>query len=417
MNKILLLYTKINFYYRRYGFFLFIKKVYQYYNIHLFFNNVILGILKFSSSKKKLELLVEKHKQTPIFIYPSFHSWNMPLFQRPQHLALALSNYYLYLFITNNKFDHLNSIKQVSNKCFILPPILAKQAYTLQRKIILLYSTPSKLFPLEQINKHLSEGNIIIYDYLDELNEEIFGIVDEEAIKRHEAILADERIICLASANKLYEHARQFRINNLYLVENGVNPKHYTKVKQPIPRLEKLKKKKIIGYFGALSAWVDYPLLIKLAQQNPDKYIVLIGCVYDNQIEKYNLLKYENIILWGVVPYMELPNYAHYFDVSIIPFLINETTLSTSPLKLFEYMALGKPIVTTDLPECKKYQSSMIAKNHEEFIALVNQALAINSDSDYFRILAQEAQQNSWEARAQVIQQAILQNLGKIEPE
>jgi glycosyltransferase involved in cell wall biosynthesis len=83
--------------------------------------------------------------------------------------------------------------------------------------------------------------------------------------------------------------------------------------------------------------------------------------------------------------------------------VINDITESTSPIKLFEYMAMGKPIVTTNMPECRKYQSVLIGKNHEEFIKKIDEALSLRDDREYKNILKKEAKANSWESKAKVI--------------
>ncbi|MDF2867737.1 MAG: glycosyltransferase [Gammaproteobacteria bacterium] len=405
---------KVAFYYQKYGIKGIIKRLYIRYNFRFFYNNII-SYLSSYFLHKKLQQILAQHSNLPLIVYLPFLSWNIPLYQRPQHLALALGEQdFLFLFITNNTLDNIHTIKKLGKNCFLVPPSLYNGILSLQRKKTLFtYSNPAKIFSIKMIDEHLKRGDNVIYDYLDDLNEEIFGPIDDYVLDRHKYMLSNERVICLTTANKLFNEAQKYRTKNVFLAENAVDLHHYANLKQPIERLEKIKGSKIIGYFGALSAWVDFELIIKLASQNPDKYILLIGYVYDKTIDKYHLERYENIIITGTIPYHILPNYAQYFDVSVIPFLINETTLATSPLKLFEYMALGKPIVTTALPECRKYKSPFIANTHEEFITLVNQALALSLDNDYFKILQQEAQHNSWEARAKVIQQAICENLNE----
>jgi glycosyltransferase involved in cell wall biosynthesis len=87
----------------------------------------------------------------------------------------------------------------------------------------------------------------------------------------------------------------------------------------------------------------------------------------------------------------------------MIPFRINEITESASPIKLFEYMALGRPIVTTDMAECRKYKSVLIGKDHEDFIQRIDDALAMKNDKDYGALLKREARENTWESRVELI--------------
>jgi len=86
---------------------------------------------------------------------------------------------------------------------------------------------------------------------------------------------------------------------------------------------------------------------------------------------------------------------------------LNDITASTSPVKIFEYMALHKPIIITDLYECRDYESIMIAKNHDEFIKLLDKALKLKDDKNYIKKLDNEAQENDWSKKAKVIVDAI----------
>ena len=99
----------------------------------------------------------------------------------------------------------------------------------------------------------------------------------------------------------------------------------------------------------------------------------------------------------GAVDYKELPNYANYFDIAWIPFVVNEITLATNPCKLFEYMALNKYIIASDLPECHKYKSVNIAQNYKEYINLIDN---YKVDKKYIDLLNKEANLNSWDSKA-----------------
>ena len=164
-------------------------------------------------------------------------------------------------------------------------------------------------------------------------------------------------------------------------------------------------KKPIIGYYGAMAMWFDYDLIKFLATNRKDYNIVLIGIKYDDSLEKANLSEYENIHYLGCKDYAVLQNYANKFDVCTIPFVINSITKATSPVKLFEYMALEKPIVTTAMHECKKYESVMVANNKQEFLELIDKAIEMNREKDekYYSLLIKEAKENTWDEKASVI--------------
>ena len=105
----------------------------------------------------------------------------------------------------------------------------------------------------------------------------------------------------------------------------------------------------------------------------------------------------------GVKQYEVLKYYAKELDILTIPFLINDITKSTSPLKLFEYMALNKPIVTTDMNECRKYKSVMIGKTHKAFLKTLEIAQENKNDKRYIKLLDKEAKENSWDSKAKLI--------------
>ena len=90
-------------------------------------------------------------------------------------------------------------------------------------------------------------------------------------------------------------------------------------------------------------------------------------------------------------------------DVMIIPFVLNDITSSTSPVKLFEYMAMKKTIVTTDMLECRKYKSVLIGKNYEDFIKKLDEAMKLKNDKKYLDLLTKEAKDNDWSHKAKVI--------------
>ena len=154
-------------------------------------------------------------------------------------------------------------------------------------------------------------------------------------------------------------------------------------------------------YYGALAKWFDYKLIKEIAKTN--KYnIVLFGIKYDESFDE-NLNNEENIYFMGPRDYKVLKYYAKKADVLTIPFLINNITKATSPVKIFEYMALNKPIVTTDLNECRKYKSVLIAKNHKDFIKKLNEAIKLKKDRKYLALLEKEAKENDWSYKAKAI--------------
>jgi glycosyltransferase involved in cell wall biosynthesis len=252
---------------------------------------------------------------------------------------------------------------------------------------------------------------------VDELDDKIAGKrIPDHTHEKHRLLLHDERCIVIATADKLYREVRTQRSCNCALVTNGVDLEHFARrfsAADMPPELQLIVKggRKIIGYFGALASWVDYELILNIVRQRPDFEVVLIGFDYDGSSEPYRLEQEPRIHVLGPVDYSALPRYAYWLDVATIPFRINAITESTSPIKLFEYMALGKPIVTTALPECRKYRSVLVAEDGDDFLAKLDLALSLREDEAYRTVLWQEAQQNRWEEKAAQIATLIRQNL------
>jgi glycosyltransferase involved in cell wall biosynthesis len=120
-----------------------------------------------------------------------------------------------------------------------------------------------------------------------------------------------------------------------------------------------------------------------------------------------HLLTVENVVWLGPKPYIQIPAYLARFTVATIPFKVNNITLSTSPIKLFEYMAAGKPIVTTAMPECRKYDGVLVADSRGEFIEHLDKTIKNYPNPNLIARLQAEAQRNTWAIRAEQMLTAI----------
>lgn len=161
-------------------------------------------------------------------------------------------------------------------------------------------------------------------------------------------------------------------------------------------------KGKVILYMGVLSALrIDYPLLRYIAQQHTDKTLLLIGPYHLHECRQYGLDTLPNVIFTGAKPIAQLPAYLQHADCAIIPFLINTLTKSIYPLKINEYLAAGKPVVTTPFSDdiIAFGKTVYITASPVQFSDYIEKAICTDTPLAQIERL-QLAENNSWAKRA-----------------
>ncbi|HAT4104469.1 TPA: glycosyltransferase family 1 protein [Clostridium perfringens] len=388
-------------------------------------NNALTYRKNYEEANAIFHKILKKEKFKAVVVFDSRVGWNIPLFQRSQHMANELTDDgYLYFYRTSEQFDpHVKTVEKLKDRLYLVNMAnfaLQNAMFDLLKeykghKFLSLYSTDVYLDEQYIKEKYIDNGFKIIYEYIDELSDEISGHLPDFVYDRHKNIIEDKSNIAVGSADKLIEEIEEIRgKENVAMITNGVQYDHWQYRSDEVP--EKLKDivskgNPIIGYFGALAKWFDYELLKKVAKERPDYEIVLIGFLYDNSFKDSKIDELENVHYLGIVDYKELNQYSQYFTISTIPFLLNDITESTSPVKLFEYMAMGHPIVTTDMRECRKYKSVLIGKSHEDFIEKLDFALTLDKKDEYYNYLKEEALANTWREKAAILDRLIEKNI------
>ena len=352
------------------------------------------------------ELFNKKQYAFIDIMYPPL-GWNNTLFQRFQHFSLQASQLSGFAFFGGHPMvDKLTIYTQI-NKNFhvfdatdseLVKAITDFLASRSERKIVRVQSIDN-FTTVEDIEKLLEKGFEVIYEYIDEITNEISGDIPDFVIARHKWCIENPTVLTAATSEKLYRNAKTYNAANLVLSTNGVDYNYWHDNKRlSAPEILKniIGKKHIIAYHGALAPWLDFNLLKRIADDG--RFILLlIGYPHGNIPELKELKKHPNIIFAGRVPYNQLNRYSAFYDVGIIPFTVNDITQSVSPLKIFEYMASGIPVVSTAINECKKYQSCLIAADHDEFIKLLEKAVSLKNDSSYLQMLNTDALSNDWQ--------------------
>ncbi|MGE5680352.1 MAG: glycosyltransferase [Bacillota bacterium] len=215
---------------------------------------------------------------------------------------------------------------------------------------------------------------------------------------------------CFAVSETLVK-TRKTRSGNSYYLPQGAELDHFTGRSMEIPAILKDIKKPVIGYFGIIAPlWTDLDLIVRAAKQYPEYQFLIIGRV-EMDISCFDSV--ENIMYVGEIPYDKLPAYAQVFNVGMIPFEENNLTKSCNPIKLYEYMTMGIPVISTELTEVRKFSDLVfIARNKEEFIKLVKTALQ-DSTPERNQARRQKAKEYSWNAVTEKISDVILSTESK----
>lgn len=152
----------------------------------------------------------------------------------------------------------------------------------------------------------------------------------------------------------------------------------------------------VIGYFGLIAAWTDIELIEWLAAQRPQWSFLLVGHA---KVDVDVLARLPNVVMVGPQPYESLPAWAKAFDVAIIPYRQNQQVRNSNPLKLREYLATGKPVVSVPTPEIGRFADVVrVADGREAFLAAIESALAGEPPGQRERRMA-AVQGMSWDHR------------------
>ena len=169
----------------------------------------------------------------------------------------------------------------------------------------------------------------------------------------------------------------------------------------------------VAGYLGAIADWFDTDLIASAASRFPDWDFVIVGSTTFCDTARIEALG--NVKLIGEVPYEDAASWIHSFDVALIPFKLTELTLCTNPVKAYEYLAAGKPVVATALPELKLMAEAVhVAESHAHFIELLGTAMAERDVPALAAKRTEWARGHDWKARADQLEDAVRKAFPKV---
>jgi glycosyltransferase involved in cell wall biosynthesis len=211
---------------------------------------------------------------------------------------------------------------------------------------------------------------------------------------------ATQVIVC---SDQLFKDKRNIvEPNRLHLIPNGVHVDHYLTVSDDCETAHPVAlnwQKPVFGYTGTIHGdRVDVNLVAEIAKLNPNATIAMVGPNLLDFEDLSRLSIHSNIVFTGAKPYSELPEIMRAFDVCIVPHLVTPFTESLNPIKLWEYLAAGKPIVSTNVAGFRDFPELVhVAESYDEFLQNLDSALNENTSV----IVARQAvaQQHSWDKR------------------
>jgi glycosyltransferase involved in cell wall biosynthesis len=241
----------------------------------------------------------------------------------------------------------------------------------------------------------------VVYECMDA--HDSFGSATAEVLMlEHQLIEYSDSIV--VSSSYLYEKIRLKAGNRqIFLVRNGCELESFKMESQLIS--DQSGSKVTVGYFGAVAEWFDCELVAETAKLLPHVEFEIIGDLSRSNADLMRPVK--NIKLFGEKKYVELSGLAAHWKAALIPFKLNELIFATNPVKLYEYSALGLPVVATSIPEVKIAQiKTYIGDTPQDFAAGILQAIQDNSD-DIRKMRREFAQNNSWLQRVPTVVNAV----------
>ena len=340
--------------------------------------------------------------------------WDTPLVQRAQQLARAMGRRgCLVLYEAAPPHDRVRGARKLGEGLWLVnfrsPRLRARIEETVETsgkpRYLMIGSPESRVGP-RRIRRREARGWVFLYDYIDAISGEISGGARPPrgtlALYRH--AMRDSGCVIAASSLALRRDAAAHGRAAL-LVENGVDCAHFSRP-GPCPedaafRALLRRGKPIVCYYGALARWLDYAALRAIAADGRFT-LLLLGVKYDGSFDG-ELAGRENVAFLGAKPYPVLKDYAARCDVLLIPFRRGAVGDAASPVKLFEYLAIGRPVVAGDVAECRRCRSALIASDAGDYIRCIERALALGSDGDYLAAEREEARAADWLCRAETL--------------
>jgi UDP-galactopyranose mutase len=283
-------------------------------------------------------------------------------------------------------------------------------AYTagLSRPLIAWYYTPMML----PFSRHL-DVSVTVFDAMDELSK--FRFAPAQLLELEQELI-DRADLVFTGGSSLYE-AKKGRHDSVHLFPSSVDRKHFAKARNTLaePQDQAEIRRPRLGFYGVIDERFDTELLDQVAAMRPDWSFVMIGPVV--KISEQDLPKRPNIHYLGGKKYEQLPAYLSGWDVALMPFAMNESTQFISPTKTPEYLAGGKPVVSTPVRDVVRHYGQLegvgIASDAESFVAECERMLKLPRNGEWLAEADLLLSATSWATTQGRMEALIAEKLGE----
>jgi glycosyltransferase involved in cell wall biosynthesis len=280
--------------------------------------------------------------------------WNFT-FQRPNHLMSRFANDRRVFYVEEPVYGGDSAVmltRNVDENLTVCTPQLPDtDAGRMERaltELITQYFAPKVTRPVLWFYTPMAlpwadglHASVTVYDCMDELS--MFLGAPKALLIREQALMARANLV-FTGGHSLYE-AKKDKHPNIHAFPSSVDAEHFATPTGQDPADQQAIASPRIGFFGVIDERMDLDLLSRVAAERPQYQFVLVGPVV--KIDEASLPRRDNIHYLGAKTYSELPEYLQGWDVAMMPFALNDATRFISPTKTLEYMAGGKPIVST----------------------------------------------------------------------
>lgn len=352
------------------------------------------------------------------------------VYQRPQHLMSRFAKERRVFFIEEAIIHDAETHVSAENReagLFVVTPHLNRAEVEAAGFDKLLEAKLAELFADKKIEKYVFwyytpmalkftgdfKPQAIVYDCMDELS--LFKFAPPELLQC-EAELFRRASVVFTGGQSLYDAKRRSH-NNVWAFPSSIDAAHFNKARsvRELPSDQAGIKHPQLGYIGVIDERINLDLIKEIAEKRAAWQIVMIGPIV--KIAEEDLPRRENLHYLGMKKYEDLPAYLAGLDVALMPFALNDSTKFISPTKTPEYLAAGKPVVSTAIRDVVRPYGEQklvyIAANSDEFIEAAENAMSENQAEKLRaadKFLLQTSWDKTWRSMSDLIDEAVIEN-------